>query len=159
MSLNQNLGNLGKFITVDASGNILLNTSNLNIGYTTDQAHKLTILGNSVFDGTVVSTNAITANAFNTVSSTANITFNTFQTFYTMPGEAGLYFVSIGLDGQAFNQWCCYALIYNNGADANIISSYNSALVIFQLSGLALQCKQTGTSPNIVMSYRIFKVH
>jgi hypothetical protein len=95
-----------------------------------------------------------------TQANTVSVAFNTFQTIYTLQsGVGGIYLFQISLDGQSTTDWSAAAIVMTaGGSNAIILSSYNSSLVVFQLSGMNLQIRQQGTNPSITMNYRVLKI-
>jgi trimeric autotransporter adhesin len=85
-----------------------------------------------------------------------NIPFNSFTTFFTIPTtEMGVYTIVIGLDNQTTSDWCAYAVIKSAGSPAVFITNSGSTQVTLQISGLDVQVKQVGTSPNLDLQCRI----
>jgi hypothetical protein len=84
-----------------------------------------------------------------------NIPFNVFTTFFTIPStDIGVYTIVIGLDNQVAADWCAYAVI-KVGSTAVFITNSGSTNVTLQISGLNVQVKQVGTSPDLNLDCRI----
>jgi hypothetical protein len=91
-------------------------------------------------------------------NSVINIPFNVFTTFFTIPTtDIGVYTIVIGLDNQVTSDWCAYAVIKSGGSPAVFITNSGSTNVTLQISGLNVQVKQVGTSPNLDLDCRISK--
>jgi hypothetical protein len=133
-----------------------------NASTATALATARTIAGVS-FNGTAnisLNTNAITNGAgyIPLISSTINVVFNTWTTFYSTADWQGLgmYMVIIGLNNQT--DWAGGGIVYTTGALAVLLSSFSSTQVSVQMSGQNIQVKQVGTSPNVTMSYKIISM-
>jgi hypothetical protein len=88
-------------------------------------------------------------------NSVINIPFNVFTTFFTIPTtDMGVYTIVIGLDNQPTSDWCAYAVI-KAGSTAVFITNSGSTNVTLQISGLNVQVKQVGTSPDLNLQCRI----
>jgi hypothetical protein len=91
-------------------------------------------------------------------NSVINIPFNVFTTFFTIPTtDIGVYTIVIGLDNQVTSDWCAYAVIKSGGSPAVFVTNSGSTNVTLQISGLNVQVKQVGTSPNLDLDCRISK--
>ena len=149
-----NLNNSWEFHSNNALAMTISNAQNLLIGTTTDNGNRVNVNGN-IWGNAIVRGDRFVSNA----SFTANIVFNTFTTFYTMTATfGGMYLVIVCLDGQNTADWAASAIIYTNGSSSTILTQQNGTLVSIQTSGLDIQARQTGTSPNLDMSYRILKI-
>lgn len=105
-----------------------------------------------------LTTTANNGQAHSTISTSAVIPFTTWTTFYTMPATAGIYLVTIGLDGQDIADWVAAGIIYTGGTTAAFFSQHNASLVQIRLSNQDIQIFQNGGSPNITLSYRVLKI-
>lgn len=96
--------------------------------------------------------------AHSTVKSTAVIPFTTWTTFYTMPTDAGIYLVQIGLENQAMADWQSFGLIRSAGVEAVFMSQYNGSLVQTRINNMDIQVYQNGGSPDITLTYRVLRM-
>jgi len=144
-----------RFETGSAERMRISNTGNLVIGTTTDNGNRVNVNGN-IWGNALTRSDRFVSNS----SFTANIVFNTFTTFYTMTSTyGGIYLVILCLDGQNTADWAASAIIYTNGSSSTILTQQNGTLVQITTSGLDIQGKQTGTSPNLDMAYRVLKIN
>jgi len=164
-----NTGNSNFFDIKSVSGNFALRTNvgvatvnaltvtstgNLLVGSTTDTGERLQVTGNIIGSAIIYGARFVSNTSF-----TANCIFNTFTTIYTMTSTyAAMYLVIVALDGQNTADWAASAIIYTNGSSSSILTQQNGTLVNIQTSGLNIQVRQTGTSPDLNMSYRILKI-
>jgi len=133
-----------------------------NASTATSLATARTIAGVS-FNGTAnisLNNNAITNGAgyIPLISSTINVVYNTWTTFYNTADYQGLgmYMVIIGLNNTS--DWAGGGIVYTTGALAVLLSSFSTAQVSVQMSGQSIQVKQVGTSPNVTLSYKIISM-
>jgi hypothetical protein len=170
------IGNYGFYTNMVAAANTFANYhlgtalsyfgGNVLIGTTTDAGYKLAVNGTAnisstlTVQGQINATGTLKGTSLFTENNTVSVTFNSFQTIYTMQSSVGgVYIFELSLDGQDVTQWGCGGTILTaGGSNAVFLNSYSSALVTIQLSGLNIQVKQTGTSPNITMNYRVLKI-
>ena len=135
-------------LAIKSNGNVLIGTQ-------IDNGNKLNVSGN-IWGSALTRSDRFVSNS----SFTTNIVFNTFTTFYTMTSTyGGIYLVILCLDGQNTADWAASAIIYTNGSSSTILTQQNGSLVQITTSGLDIQGKQTGTSPNLDMAYRVLKIN
>ena len=148
-------GQLLQLGAVGNAGTLNISASNVLIGTTTDNGNRVNVNGN-IWGNALTRSDRFVSNS----SFTANILFNTFTTFYTMTSTyGGIYLVILCLDGQNTADWAASAIIYTNGSNSTILTQQNGSLVQITTSGLDIQGKQTGTSPNLDMAFRVLKIN
>jgi hypothetical protein len=118
----------------------------------------MTITGStSTFTGDTI------APSFYTTKTTQSIPFTTWTTVFDMNGNAGIFLFSVQLDGQVADEWAASGIVMSTGVSSGVTAQYigtqnDGTYVQTRISGTTFQVFQNGTSPNVNMNVRIFRI-